>query len=74
MIERTVGIDLAVRGEHVARIFNDGRPVGKPIRFRLTSAALERYVFLGVQGLQPARIRAAPARAHERGGGHLHRS
>ena len=53
MIERTVGIDLAVRGEHVARILDDGRPVGRPIRFRLTSAALDRFVAAITAGLPP---------------------
>ena len=41
---RTVGIDLAIRGDHVARIFENGRPVGKPIRFRLTSASLGVFI------------------------------
>jgi transposase len=53
MIERAVGIDLAVRGEHVARIFDDGRPVGKPLRFRLTSASLERFVAAITADLPP---------------------
>ncbi|MGI4940912.1 MAG: IS110 family transposase [Janthinobacterium lividum] len=41
---RTVGIDLAIRGDHVARILDDGRPHGKPIRFRLTSDSLTGLV------------------------------
>jgi transposase len=44
MLARTIGIDLAIHGEHVAQIFDDGRPVGRPIRFRLTAAALRRFV------------------------------
>ncbi|GAA0604308.1 hypothetical protein GCM10009416_47400 [Craurococcus roseus] len=44
MGQRTVGIDLAIRGDHVARILDDGRPSGKPIRFRLTSDSLDRLV------------------------------
>ena len=35
MTRRTIGIDLAIRGDQVAQIFDDGRPIGKPIRFRL---------------------------------------
>ena len=26
MTRRTIGIDLAIRGDHVAQIFDDGRP------------------------------------------------
>jgi transposase len=44
MGQRTVGIDLAIKGDHVARILDDGRPVGKPIRFRLTDEDLDRLV------------------------------
>ncbi len=44
MGQRTVGIDLAIRGDHVARILDDGRPSGKPIRFRLTPDSLTRLV------------------------------
>src|SRR5918995_1847679 len=44
MGQRTVGIDLAIRGDHVARILDDGRPSGRPIRFRLTSDSLDRLV------------------------------
>lgn len=42
MGQRTVGIDLAIRGDHVARILDDGRPQAKPIRFRLTSDSLNQ--------------------------------
>jgi hypothetical protein len=44
MGQRTVGIDLAIRGDHVARIFDDGRPHAKPIRFRLTSDSLSSLI------------------------------
>ncbi len=44
MGQRTIGIDLAIRGDHVARILDDGRPNGKPIRFRLTSDSLSNLV------------------------------
>ncbi len=44
MGQRTVGIDLAIRGDHVARILDDGRPCGKPIRFRLTPDSLGTLV------------------------------
>ena len=44
MGQRTVGIDLAIRGDHVARILDDGRPHGRPIRFRLTSDSLNHLV------------------------------
>ena len=44
MGQRTIGIDLAIRGDHVARIFDDGRPQPKSIRFRLTSDSLAGLV------------------------------
>ena len=44
MGQRTIGIDLAIRGDHVARIFDDGRPHAKPIRFRLTSDSLSGLI------------------------------
>ena len=44
MGQRTIGIDLAIRGDHVARIFDDGRPQAKSIRFRLTSDSLAGLV------------------------------
>ena len=52
MGQRTVGIDLAIRGDHVARILNNGQPCGKPIRFRLTTESLGNLV---------ARLRAGAA-------------
>src|SRR6202000_2783643 len=41
---RTVGIDLAISAVQVAQIFDDGCTIGKPIRFRLTSTNLKRFV------------------------------
>ena len=41
---RTVGIDLAISAVQVAQVFDDGRPVGKPIRFRLTPADMKRFI------------------------------
>ena len=42
--QRTVGIDLAISAVQVAQVFDDGCPVGKPIRFRLTPADLKRFI------------------------------
>ncbi len=53
MGQRTVGIDLAIRGDHVARILDDGQPHGKPIRFRLTSESLGNLVARLQAGLAP---------------------
>jgi transposase len=53
MGQRTVGIDLAIRGDHVARILDDGRPHGKPIRFRLTSDSLASLVTRLCDGTEP---------------------
>jgi transposase len=53
MGQRTIGIDLAIRGDHVARIFDDGRPHAKPIRFRLTSDSLGGLVARLRDGLPP---------------------
>lgn len=53
MGQRTVGIDLAIRGDHVARILDDGRPHGKPIRFRLTSDSLASLVTRLQDGMSP---------------------
>ena len=41
MTQRTIGVDLAIRGEHVAQIFEDGRPIGRPLRFRHDPASLD---------------------------------
>jgi transposase len=51
MTRRTIGIDLAIRGDQVAQIFDDGLPVGKPIRFRLEPTSLDRFVAKAVEGL-----------------------
>ncbi|WP_338911153.1 IS110 family transposase [Mycetohabitans rhizoxinica] len=48
---RTIGIDLAIRAVQVAQVFDDGRAVGKPIRFRLTSTDLKRFVFVIKNGI-----------------------
>ncbi len=53
MTRRTIGIDLAIRGDQVAQIFEDGHPVGKPIRFRLDPAALDAFVAKATEGLVP---------------------
>jgi hypothetical protein len=57
MGQRTIGIDLAIRGDHVARIFDDGRPQAKSIRFRLTSDSLAGLVAKFAMGCR----RAAPS-------------
>lgn len=44
MTYRTIGIDLAIRGDHVAQIFDNGRPAGRPIRFRHEPASLDSLV------------------------------
>jgi transposase len=44
MLERTIGIDLAISGAQVAQIFDDGSPHGKPLRFNLTTEALKTFV------------------------------
>jgi len=51
MLRRTVGIDLAISAVQVAQIFDDGRPVGKAIRFRLTAADLRAFVARVVDGV-----------------------
>jgi transposase len=53
MTRRTIGIDLAIRGDQVAQIFEDGHPVGKPIRFRLDPASLDAFVTRATEGLSP---------------------
>lgn len=50
-MQRTIGIDLAIRGDQVAQIFDDGKPVGQPIRFRLTARDLERFSAKAREGL-----------------------
>ena len=44
MINRSIGIDLAIRGDHVAQIYDDGRPVGRPIRFRHEAGSLDAFL------------------------------
>jgi transposase len=44
MLRRTVGIDLAISAAQVAQIFDDGKPMGKPLRFRLTAVELQEFV------------------------------
>jgi transposase len=51
MLKRTIGIDLAIRGDQVAQIFDDGTPVGKPIHFRLTPASLTTFVQRVTEGV-----------------------
>lgn len=51
MTSRTVGIDLAIRGDHVAQIFDDGRPSGRPMRFRHDPASLDAFVARVTAGL-----------------------
>lgn len=52
MTQRTIGIDLAIRGEHVAQIFEDGRPVGRPLRFRHDPVSLAALVARVTAGLE----------------------
>lgn len=51
MTSRTIGIDLAIRGEHVAQIFETGRPLGRPVRFRHDPASLDAFVARATAGL-----------------------
>ncbi|MCE6967457.1 DNA replication protein [Cereibacter sphaeroides] len=51
MINRTIGIDLAIRGDHVAQIYDDGRPVGRPIRFRHEAGSLDAFMAQATAGL-----------------------
>ena len=44
MHRRTLGIDLAISATQVAQIYDDGQPVGKPLRFRLEAADLQHVV------------------------------
>lgn len=48
---RTIGVDLAIRGDHVAQIFEDGRPLGRPLRFRHDPASLDAFVARATAGL-----------------------
>ena len=51
MTQRSIGIDLAIRGDHVAQIFQDGRPLGRPIRFRHDPGSLDAFVARALAGL-----------------------
>lgn len=53
MLRRTVGIDLAISGAQVAQIFDDGRPIGKPIRFRLNATDLQQFTNTVTAGVSP---------------------
>ena len=44
MLHRTIGIDLAIRGDHVAQIFDNGRPAGRPICFRHDQPSLDSFM------------------------------
>jgi transposase len=59
MTHRTIGVDLAIRGDHVAQIFEDGRPVGRPLRFRHDPASLDAFVARATAGLGEGRIAQA---------------
>jgi transposase len=51
MTFRTIGIDLAIRGDHVAQIYDDGRPVGRPLRFRHDARSLKCFVANATAGI-----------------------
>jgi transposase len=53
MTNRTIGVDLAIRGEHVAQIYDSGRPLGRPIRFRHDPASLDAFVARAVADIGP---------------------
>jgi len=53
MTTRTIGIDLAIRGDHVAQIYDDGRPVGRPIRFRHEPGSLDTFMARATDGVGP---------------------
>lgn len=53
IIHRTIGIDLAIRGDHVAQIYDDGRPAGRPVRFRHDPGSLDRFVMHVLEGVGP---------------------
>ncbi|MFO7758209.1 MAG: IS110 family transposase [Roseovarius sp.] len=53
MTNRTIGIDLAIRGDHVAQIHDDGRPLGCPIRFRHNADSLDAFVARAVEDIGP---------------------
>lgn len=51
--QRTIGIDLAIRGDHVAQVFDNGRPTGRPLRFRLTAPSLTTFIAAVTSNLPP---------------------
>ena len=53
MTNRTIGIDLAIRGDHVAQIYDDGRPAGRPIRFRHDPGSLNAFVARAIADIGP---------------------
>lgn len=53
MTSRTIGIDLAIRGDHVAQLYDNGRPTGRPIRFRHDTASLDTFLARAVEGTRP---------------------
>jgi hypothetical protein len=54
MTQRTIGVDLAIRGDHVAQILDDGRPLGPPLRFRHDPVSLDAFVARATAGLGDA--------------------
>ncbi|NBC16914.1 MAG: IS110 family transposase [Bacteroidetes bacterium] len=57
MTTRTVGIDLAIRGLHVAHVLDgDGQSLGSPIRFRAEVKDLEQLVARVRAGLGPSDV------------------
>jgi transposase len=53
MTIRTIGIDLAIRGDQIAQIFDDGLPAGRPIRFRIDPVSLDAFIAKALDGLPP---------------------
>jgi transposase len=53
MTLRTIGIDLAIRGDHVAQIYDDGCLAGRAIRFRHDAPSLIAFVQNAREGLGP---------------------
>ena len=51
MTQRTIGIDLAIRGEHVAQIYDDGQPAGGALRFRHDPDSLDAFLAQALEGL-----------------------
>lgn len=50
MTQRTIGIDLAIRGDHVAQIYDDGQPVGRALRFRHDPDSLDAFLARVLEG------------------------